>query len=163
MSMSLYEIDQAILSLVDDETGEIMDWAAFDALQMERETKLENVACWYKNLVAEAAAIRQEEINLAERRRVLERKSERLKGYLTEALGGEKFQTAKCAVSFRKTTKVEISDACKTAAWLEDNGHSDLVVYSAPTVSKTDLCKILKTGEIVPGAELVDGLSIGVK
>ena len=163
MSMSLYEIDQAILSLVDDETGEIMDWAAFDALQMERETKLENVACWYKNLVAEAAAIRQEEINLAERRRVLERKSERLKGYLTEALGGEKFQTAKCVVSFRKTTKVEISDACKAAAWLEDNGHSDLVVYSAPTVSKTELCKILKTGEIVPGAELVDGLSVGVK
>ena len=163
MSMSLYQIDQAILNLVDDETGEIMDWAAFDALQMERETKLENVACWYKNLVAEAAAIRQEEINLAERRRVLERKSERLKGYLTEALGGEKFQTAKCAVSFRKTTKVEIGDACKVAAWLEDNGHPDLVVYSAPTVSKTELCKILKTGEIVPGAELVDGLSVGVK
>lgn len=163
MSMSLYEIDQAILSLVDEETGDIADWDAFDALQMARETKLENVACWYKNLTAEAEAIRKEEINLAERRRSLERKSERLKSYLSETLGGEKFQTAKCAVSFRKTTKVEISDACKTAEWLENNGHPDLVAYSAPTVSKTELAKLLKTGEIVPGAELVVGLSMGVK
>ena len=163
MSMSLYEIDQAILSLVDEETGEIADWDAFDTLQMARETKLENVACWYKNLTAEADAIRKEEINLAERRRSLERKSERLKRYLAEALGGEKFQTAKCAVSFRKTTKVEISDACKTAEWLENNGHPDLVAYSMPTVSKPELSKLLKAGEIVPGAELVDGLSLSVK
>lgn len=163
MSMSLYEIDLAILSLVDEETGEIADWDAFDALQMERETKLENVACWYKNLTAEAEAIRKEELNLAERRRSLERKSERLKSYLSEALGGEKFQTAKCAVSFRKTTKVEISDAQHVAEWLEDHGHPDLVVYSMPTVSKTELSKLLKNGEIVPGAELVDGLSLSVK
>ena len=58
--MNIYQIDQEILNLVDPETGEIMDWEAFDALQMAREAKIENVACWYKNLVAEAAAIRQE-------------------------------------------------------------------------------------------------------
>jgi hypothetical protein len=163
MSMSLYEINQAILSLVDEETGEIADWNAFDALQMARETKLENVACWYKNLTVEAAAIRQEEINLAERRKKLERKSESLKKYLAEALAGEKFETARCAVNFRKTTKVEISDAQHVAEWLENHGHHDLVVYSMPTVSKTELTKLLKTGEIVPGAELVDGLSLSVK
>ena len=40
--MNLYEIDKAILELVDEETGEIADWDAFEQLQMEREQKIEN-------------------------------------------------------------------------------------------------------------------------
>ena len=55
------------------------------------------------------------------------------------------------------------SDAQHVAEWLEDHGHNDLVVYSMPTVSKNELAKMLKNGEIVPGAELVDGLSLSVK
>jgi gamma-glutamylcysteine synthetase len=163
MSMSLYEIDRTILSLVDQETGEILDGDALEQLQMERETKLENVACWIKNLTAEGAAIRAEEVSLAERRKVVERKIERLKKYLADALDGEKFQTAKCAVSFRKTSKVEITDAEFVAKWCEDNGLFDLVVYSAPTVSKTEIGKLLKGGADIPGAALVEGLSLGVK
>ena len=163
MSMSLYEIDQSILALVDPETGEILDENAFDLLQMERETKLENVACWIKNMSAESAAIRQEEINLAERRKVLERKCERLKKYLSEALNGEKFQTAKCAVTYRKVSKVEISDARRVAEWCEDNGFGDLVVYSDPTVSKNELAKILRAGTQIPGAVMAEGTSMGVK
>jgi gamma-glutamylcysteine synthetase len=163
MSMSLYEIDQSILALVDPETGEILDDAALEQLQMERETKLENIACWIKNLTAESAAIRQEEINLAERRKVLERKCERLKKYLFEALNGEKFQTAKCAVTYRKVSKVEISDARRVAEWCEDNGFGDLVVYSDPTVSKNELAKILRSGTQIPGAVMAEGMSMGVK
>ena len=163
MSMSLYEIDRNILSLVDQETGEIMDADAFEQLQMERETKLENVACWIKNLTAEGAALRAEEINLAERRKVVERKIERLKKYLADALDGEKFQTAKCAVSFRKTSKVEIADVECVAKWCEDNGLFDLVVYSSPTVSKSEIAKLLKGGTEIPGASVVEGISMGVK
>lgn len=163
MGLSIYEIDRAILSLVDPETGEILDGEAFDQLQMERETKLENVACWIKNLVAEGAALRAEEVNLSERRKMVERKVERLKKYLAEALDGEKFQTTKCAVTFRKTSKVEVSDARSVAEWCEDNGLGDLVAYAAPTVSKSELSKLLKTGAEIPGAEIVEGISMGVK
>ena len=163
MSISLYEINRAILELVDPETGEIMDGEAFDQLQMERVDKLENIACWIKNLVADGAALRAEEVALAERRKKVERKVERLKSYLAEALGGEKFETTRCSVSFRKTTKVEISDVSDAAAWCEDNGYLDMVAYSAPTVSKTELAKLLKAGKVIPGAELVESLSMGVK
>ena len=38
--MTLYEIDSAIQALVDPESGELMDYDAFAALQMEREVKL---------------------------------------------------------------------------------------------------------------------------
>lgn len=163
MGFSLYEIDQAILTLVDPETGEIVDGDAFDQLQMERESKLENIACWIKNLTAEGAALRAEEVALADRRKAVERKVERLKKYLREALDGEKFQTTKCAVFFRKTSKVEVTDARSVAEWCEDNGLGDLVAYVAPSVSKTDLSKLLKSGMEIPGAEIVEGVSMVVK
>ena len=43
---ALYDIDAAILDCVDQETGEILDPEKLDALQMEREQKLEGVALW---------------------------------------------------------------------------------------------------------------------
>ena len=53
---ALYDIDQDILDCVDLETGEILDTEKLDALQMEREAKLEGVALWVKDLRAEAEA-----------------------------------------------------------------------------------------------------------
>ena len=161
--MNIYEIDQAILALVDEETGEIMDFDAFDQLQMERDQKLENVACWHKNLVAEAAAIRQEELNLAKRRQAIENRAERLKKYLSDVLAGQKFQTAKCAVSFRKATKVELSEPALAIAWAQANGYGNIVTYKAPEISKSGLAVLLKEGKEIPGAELVTGFSVGVK
>ena len=74
---SLYDIDAAIMALVDPDTGEISDWAEFDALQMERERKIENVACWYKNLIAEAKMLKDEETALKARREAVERSAEK--------------------------------------------------------------------------------------
>lgn len=163
MSLSLYEINRAILDLVDPETGEITDWEAFDRLQMDKTEKLENVALWYKNLVAEAAAIRAEEVNLAKRRGSLEKKAEGLKKYLCDALCGEKFTTARCSISWRKTIKTVISNVDEVAAWCEDNGARDLVVYGSPSVSKDEIKKLLKGGAEIPGAYLTLELSMGVK
>ena len=41
---ALYEIDNEILACVDLETGEVIDTERLDALQMEREKKVEAVA-----------------------------------------------------------------------------------------------------------------------
>ena len=161
--MNIYEIDSAIMALVDEETGEILDIEALEQLQMERDQKLENVACWIKNLVADAAAIRQEELNLAKRRQAIENRAERLKKYLSDVLAGQKFQTAKCAVSFRKTTKVELSEPALAIAWAQANGYGNIVTYKAPEISKTGLATLLKEGNEIPGAELVNGMSVGVK
>ena len=51
---SLYEIEEQILNCVDLETGEIIDEEALANLSMERDTKVENIALWIKNLLAEA-------------------------------------------------------------------------------------------------------------
>lgn len=161
--MTLYEIDQKMQNLVDPETGELMDYEAFAQLQMDREQKIENMALWVKDLSAEAKAIKEEEDNLKERRKAMENRAERLKAYLSIALGGEKFQTPRCAVTFRKTTAVQIDDQEKLVRWLEQNGYDDCVKYKEPEVSKTELGKLLKAGTPVPFAYIKDGQSVGVK
>lgn len=109
--MSIWEIEQSIMALVDPETGEITDFEALDNLAMARDEKIENLALWIKNLNAEAKAIREEEKNLAERRQKAENKAESLKAYLTQVLNGEKFKTAKTEVSWRESETVEVSSS----------------------------------------------------
>lgn len=161
--MSIYKIDEAILALIDPETGEIGDFEAFERLQVEKNTKIENMALWAKNLVSEAKAIREEEINLAERRKALENRAESLKKYLSHILNGQKFQTSRCSITFRKTTRVDLEDEALVVEWAQKNDREDLVKYTAPTINKTELAKVLKSDVEVPGASLVEGLSMGVK
>lgn len=161
--MNLYEIDSAIMALVDPETGEIQDWDAFEALQMARDQKIENVACWYKNLITEATAIKAEEDVLKKRREKLETQAKRKLEYLQNALCGQKFATARCEISFRKTTKVVLEDERAAIDWAQSHGRDDLLRYTAPAVNKAEMAKVLKEQVEIPGAALVEGLSMGVK
>ncbi len=161
--MTIYEIDERITSLADAETGEITDYEALAALQMERETKLENVALWIKNLKAQAEAIHWEIKELTRRKQSAERKAESLKRYLSEALGGERFDTAKCTCSFRRVSRVEISDEAKLTAWAQKTGHESILTYAPPKISKEEIRELLKAGVEIPCAGLVESLSLGVK
>lgn len=163
MSLSLYHIDQALEGLVDHDTGEVLDFDAFEELQMARDAKIEGILCWTKNLAAEAKAIREEEKELAERRKGLEHKREQLLGYVERALDGAPFQTAKCAVTYRKSTAVEITDMEALVQWCMDNGYDGKVTYAAPTVAKSDISPLLKAGVAVDGAEIAERMNMGVK
>ena len=85
--MTLYEIDQNIMALI-DEDGEITNPEAFNALQLSRTEKIEGIACWIKNLTADAAAIKAEEEALAERRKAIENERKSLRDCLTKTLAG---------------------------------------------------------------------------
>lgn len=106
MNMSLYHIDQELENLIDQETGEVLDFDAFEALQMARDAKIEGVLCWTKNLAAEAKAIREEEKALAERRKAMESKREKLLAYAERALGGaaSRFMNQFCAGAWEHCT-----------------------------------------------------------
>lgn len=161
--MNLYQIDAAILELVDPETGEIENWEAFEQLQMEREAKIENAACYLKNTMAEIEAFKVEEANLAKRRSVLENRGKRLKAFLEGATGGEKFETPRCLIKWTKTTKCEIEDMAEAVQWLEMHGHTEAVKYTAPTCNLSEVKKLLKAEIPVPGAALIAGSSMSVK
>ena len=115
--MNLYEIDNAIMDCVDMETGEIIDIDRLDCLQIERNEKIENIACWIKNLKSDAEQLKAEADNLLQRRRVAENKAESLKTYLQKALEGEKFKTPKVAISYRKTKSVDVTDISQLPEW----------------------------------------------
>lgn len=160
--MTLYEINKliedALDGAIDPETGEVVDeelMAAYEQLQMDRADKIENVACYIKNLEADAKAIREEEKALAARRKAAENKAEHLKDYLQFCLAGEKFSSPRAAVSFRKSTQVQVDDIWQ----LPD----DLLRYKDPEPDKTAIKEALKEGRVVPGAVLVENVSMIIK
>lgn len=161
--MNIYEIDRAMTDLIDPETGELMDYKAFAQLQMERDAKIENMACWYKNLIAESNALKEEAESLTERRRAVENKAERLKTYLAQVLNGEKFKTAKCYITYRPSTAVEVTDSDMAADWLSRNGHDDCLRYKAPEIAKKELMALLDSGVEVPGCQKIKKNNMGVK
>lgn len=152
--MTLYDIDKQILACVDPETGEA-DVEKLETLLMERDAKLENIACWIKDIKAECESIKAEEKALTERRQAKERKAESLRKYLDEALAGQKFETPRCVVSFRKSQKVEITDFDKIP--------DDYLRYKAPEPDKTAIKAAIKDGLTIEGAELVDSVTMTIK
>lgn len=152
---SLYEIDAQIMECVDFETGEIIDVEKLEQLQMEFSNKVEGIALWIKNLVAEAKMVKEEKDNLAARQKACENKAESLKRYLEQALGGEKFKTSKVSISYRKSESVEVADI----SLLDD----DYLKFKEPEVDKTKIKKALKDGISLEGVTLVEKNNIQIK
>ena len=171
MSLSLYEIDAELLKIgeevyevFDEETGEVTDIDRFEELKKRldeltdaKETKISNIACWYKSLLAEAEAIKAEKMALAKRQKSCENKAESLKKYLDYALQGEKFHDARTSISYRKSKSVVVDP--------------DLDPFNLPiqfqkvTIepNKTELKKALENGENVEGVEIVEKNNIIIK
>ena len=158
--MSIYDIDDAIIKLVDADTGEIADEEAFDALQMERSQKVENTGCLYKNLVAEAKAMKEEEANLAQRRKAVENKAERIKNLLAYALKGEKFESPKLRCSYRKAKSVQVDDSF--VAWAQEHA-DDLLTFKEPTPNCTAIKAALADGREIEHAEIITNERLQVK
>lgn len=158
--MSIYEIDESITSLVDMETGEIEDEKRYDELQMERTQKVENIGCYYKNLVAEAKAMREEEANLAQRRKAVENKAKRIKSLLVYALKGEKFESPKVRCGYRKAKSVQVDDSF--VAWAREHA-DDLLTFKEPTPDRKAIKEALEDGREIEHAEIVTNESLQVK
>ena len=157
--MKLYEIDNAIYECV-NEDGEVIDTDKLEELQMERDKKIECIACWIKDLAAEANAIKEEKLKLEARQKVAENKARNLKKYLAYALKGTSFRTAKVSVSFRKIESVEVTpDGLENLKAMRD----DLLKYKEPEPDKTAIKQALKSGLSVRGVQLVQNTSTIIK
>ena len=171
MGMTLYDIDAQIAALdgaadddmlIDAETGELLSVAqALDALRMEREAKLENVACWVKNLSAEADAIREEENRLAKRRKAAETKAANLKAWLLAAMTREdgttdKLKTGRVMVSVKRNPPSTVVDD----ELLPSTYKVAKITYQA---NKELIKRELLAGGEVPGAHLEYGRSVVIK
>lgn len=152
---SLYDIDNAILALIDPDTGEITDFEAFEQLQLDREQKLENAALLIKNCEADIAAYKAEQAEFDKKIERTKRTLESVKRFLSQALNGEKFKTSKVSCSWRNTPSVEIEDVTLIPA--------EFLRTKAPEPNKEAIKKALKAGFKVCGAKLVTKQSMSVK
>ena len=161
---ALYEIDKDILSCLDDETGEILDLGRLDALQMEREAKLEGVALWIKDLRAEAAAVKEEADKLNARKKALDNKIDNIKTWLLGALAGEKLKTPRCSVYQTHSQWVVIDDekALIDMFMTSPFGEKFLRVKD-PEIDKTALKDSMKQGCEYEFAHLEETESVVIK
>ncbi len=161
--MNLYEIKEEFLTLLDAiANGEIPDEAVADTLESmkgEFDEKIENTACYIKNLKAETDAIKAEENSLKERRQAKEHHIERLKNGMMECmshLGIKKVEGARARVtmSTRAGASVLISpDAVIPEEYQRTKVEPD----------KTALKEALKAGVDIKGVTLVDSRSVTIK
>lgn len=153
--MNLFEIDAAIISAfekaIDPETGEIVDEEAFrqlDELQEQKDTKVENIACWIKNLESDAEELKKQKQIFADRQARAERKAESLKRYLTMAMNGEKFSSPRVSIGWRRSEQVVFKDEKEFVELMQVSGMDSLLKYTPPTPIKSAVKDALKNGWI---------------
>lgn len=161
---NIYELNDQIKAciqldeehVVDTEDGEIFDLQQFEALQMERGQKIEGMCCYIKNKLAEAQAIDAEIDTLSYRSGAIKKEVDRCKGYLAGVLYGEKFETPRCKISWRK------SDVCNVLSMeaIPDEYKRTKVTVDA---DKTAIKKAIKAGMEIPGAEVIQKLNMTLK
>ena len=162
--LKLYEIDQAILDCVDMETGEILDSEKLDALQMEREAKLEGVALWVKDLKAEAEAVKAEADKLNARKKALDNKIDSIKAWLLYALGGEKLKTPRCNVYQTHSQKVVIDDEKAMIDMLMSSPFGEKFLrMKEPEIDKNALRDSMKQGYEYEFAHLEETESVVIR
>lgn len=157
--MNLYEIEKEIMLCVDMETGEIIDCEKLDALTMERDQKIENIALWVKNLEADAKAYKEEKDSFAQKQKAAENKAKSLKEYLSRFLAGTTYKSTKVNIGFRKSESVDVF----SLESLIEYGNADYLKYKEPEADKTAIKAALKSGANIPGCILVESNNIQIK
>ena len=163
---NLYEINHQIQQLfdncIDPETGEMLDVLVgekINEIQMEEQDKIENIALFIKELESDVEAIRTEESSLKQRRISKEKKSDWLNKYLSDYLiltERPKFETSKCALSFRKSESVDIYDERAI-------DHKFITEETVFKIDKTAIKKAIKNGEEIMGASVVVKQNLQIK
>lgn len=163
---TLYQISQEYMAVleggmvIDEDTGEIIfDSTNLDELKAAYEDKLEACALYLKNLESDAEAIKAEEKALAERRRTIERKADRMRDYVSSCVqdvAGCKFETPRVSLSLRKSKRVEVFDLGAVPG--------EYVVRKETLQPDKKAIKVaISRGDDVPGAELRENWSLQVR
>lgn len=163
--MNIYEIDRQIAALlegsIDEETGEIIfNEQELSDLVMAREEKIENCACAVKNYLAEASAIASEIKALSERKKKLEARADHAKQFLSAALAGEKFSTARVSISYTRSTSTEVDD--EFVAWAKNNA-PELLTVKEPEANRVAIKAYIKNNGELEHAHLVEKESLKIK
>ena len=155
---TLYELVKEIENFdlqIDEETGEILNMDELDALQLEKDTKVENICLWIKNLKSDAEAYRTEKKAFEQKIRAAENKAARLTAYVDYILAGDKFKSSKVSVSYRKSEQIECTDLLDV--------DDDYLRYKEPELDKKKIKDAIKAGIEVKGCQLVERQNLQIR
>lgn len=164
-ALSLYQIAAEFRQMVDaltdcqDDAQAIAD--TIEAESYPLELKAQNVAYAIRNLEASAAAIKEAEAQMAERRKRIEKRAEQIRDYLKtcmELAGVSKIECPHFQLAIAKNpASVDIFEQSTIPAQYLD------FPEPPPTVNKTRVKAALKDGIDVPGARLVQATRLSIK
>ncbi len=171
--MKLYEINSELIALLDrlepdPETGEVpADYeeiiSEINALAMRKEEILQYLAKLALNYRVETAALKAEEARLKERRDTLSAKEERLIRILDRECDGVTTDLGIATLSYRRTSRVEVSDEASAVAWLKEHDYTSALKIPEPTVYKAEVKKLISAGQEIPGCAVVEDRSCSLK
>ena len=141
---------------IDEETGEILNIEELEALELEKDTKLENICLWIKNLQSDAEAYEKEENNFKKKKQIAKNKAERLKAYVQYILSGEKFKTNRITVSYRSSKQVEVKD-------IESIPAEYLRIKQTVEPNKTAIKEAIEKGVEIKGCSLIEKQNMSIK
>lgn len=163
MNRSIFDIDEEIRAELEsiyeqvDEDGVFCgDFSRIEALNAERDKKVEGLALFYKETLAEAEAIKAEADKLAKRAQVAKNKAERMKEYLAFVMNTsqtEKFTTNRVKISFKPSEAVVVDEDTLPKKWFRIKMEPD----------KAGIKQALKEGAKIKGAHLETKQNIQIK
>lgn len=163
--MNLFEINNEIQkcivideTVIDGETGEVLDADYLDQLEMAKDKKVENIAKWIKNLESDIEQLKKQKEIFDTRKRQAENRRDSLKNYLAAVLDGEKWDRAEdkaVTISWRRSEAVNVTDPGQIP--------EAFLIAQPPKIDKTGLKVNLKNGVEIPGAELETKNNIQIK
>jgi len=165
-NLALYTIaDQYLIDMQKLQEMEIDEQTFADTLEGlsgELEIKATNVAMFIRNLEASADAIKVAEKAMADRRKLIESKANRLKEYLLENMvrtGITKIESPHFVLSVRKNPPaVDVFNQD-----MIPDEYFDIPEPPAPSLNKNRLKEDLKAGVVIDGARLTAGQSLSIK
>lgn len=165
-NLSLYQISAEFRAMVDhlmdtqDDAQAIAD--TIEGEQYPLQIKAQNVAFAIRNLEASAAAIKEAEAQMTERRKRIEKRAEQIRDYLKQCMelaGVQKIDCPHFCMSIAKNpASVEIYEAGLIP--------EDYMKYPEPPPPAPDKALIkqaIKDGFEVPGARLTTGSRLSIK
>ena len=154
--MNLYDINslynEALASAIDDQ-GEILDERLvelLDEIAEARDQKIENILCLIKDIEADTGKFESEIKRLEARKKAMENKASSLKLYLARNIEpGEKFESTRAKLSWRKSSAVEITEDLDVFY----HAYPDLCKLKVEPM-KSEIKKRLQGGDLVIGAKI---------
>ncbi|ELQ0171773.1 siphovirus Gp157 family protein [Clostridium perfringens] len=165
--MKLYELTQnyrnleSLLDNLGEQEGLTVEMIheALGQVEDDINTKIENTCKVIKEIEADSIGIDEEIKRLSALKKQRENAVKKLKEYVEfemNRIGLTKVEGKLFKISFRKSKVVKVLDETKIPKEF-------IKVKTTESISKTDLGKALKSGEIIEGAELVENKTLQIK